>query len=111
MNKIEMSLLQNKNIKRKSKQLTVKIICTGWDGNTIHNLFMNMFHLFDAMKTVKQWKDIRFVLALEGPVKLDTTWVGVKKILNELEMIKEDYLIEYGEAKPELFKSNNGKQF
>ena len=111
MEKIESLMLKNKRTERMSTEMTVKLLCASWHQKTMDNLFMNMFRLFHAMELVQSWTDIRLVLVFEGQQRVNKDWNEVKGLLNELESIKDKYLIEYGDAQTELFKNENGYGF
>ena len=62
-----------------------------------------MFRVFEGMKQVNDWKDIRLILIFAGNQNtLDTNMKEVKELLKELDAIKDDYLIEHGVATTEF---------
>ena len=95
---IENSLIRCKYISRKSQRFTIKVSASiiGAIPTQFDNLFASLFRVFDAMKQVNCWKDIRLILVLHGNQKLDINMKEIKELLEELDAIKDDYLIEHG---------------
>ena len=103
MEKIELLILQNKRIKRKSTEFTVKLLCILCDQKAMDNLFMNIFRLFEALESVESWLDIRLILVFEAQHKINMELNETKYLLNQLDAKKHEYVIECGYAEPELF--------
>ena len=100
MGEIEAQILQNSVLQRKSEEFTVKIICELVDVsiNLNGDSFTSMMRLFEAMMNVDEWSDVRLILLLHTKDRLE---LKQSELLVELDKMKQDYLIRYGECQVE----------
>ena len=96
---IENSLITYKDLKRRNTELTLKIMCTTFDANSLSqsldNISASIFRTFYGMK-INNWSDIRLILIFDGTGtnNLDKIY-EFRELLNGLDSEKENSLIEY----------------
>ena len=109
MTEIENMIFRTKDEKRERRQFTLNLTCGSWDKGVIDNLFVNIFRLFKAMENMRNVTDIRLIIAFEGSDEFDIRWDEVKELMKELNKMKHECLVDYGETKPELHVTHSEK--